>query len=81
MNRVAQRAAEIYEMELHEVFSQGRQDCKVKARSLVCYWAVGELGMSLTDLAQEFGMSVAGVGYVVERGEGIAHDNQYQLMI
>lgn len=31
---------------------------------------------SMTDLAREFEMSVAGVGYAVERGERIARDNQ-----
>ena len=50
------------------------------ARSLLCYWAVRELGMSLTDLAREFEMSAAEIGYEVERGEGIARENQYQLI-
>ena len=80
LNRIAQRTAELYGMELQELFSKGRQDRKVKARSLVCYWAVTELGMSLADLAREFGMSIAGVGYAVGRGERIAHDNHYQLI-
>ncbi len=54
---------------------------KVKARSLLCYWAVRELGMSLRDLARKFEMSAAGIGYAVERGESIARENQYQLII
>ena len=45
INRVAGRVADIYEMGLDEVFSKGRQDQKVKARSLFCYWAVREPGM------------------------------------
>ena len=32
LKRVAQRVADIYEMELNEVFSKGRQDQKVKSR-------------------------------------------------
>ena len=63
-----------------EVFTKGRQDRKVKARSLLCFWAVRELGMSLTELAREFEMSVAGIGYAVERGETIARENQYRLI-
>ena len=62
LSRVAQRVADIYGMELHEIFSKGRQDRKVKARSLLCYWAVRELGMSLRDLAREFETSAAGIG-------------------
>ncbi len=76
---VAQRVAELYEIELNEIFSKGRQDRRVKARSLLCYWAVRELGVSLRDLAREFEMSPAGIGYSVERGEVIARKNQYRL--
>jgi len=53
---------------------------KVKDRSLLCFWAVRELSMSLTDLARHLGSSVPGVGYAVERGEAIARDNNYQLV-
>ncbi len=38
-----------------------RPDRKVKDRSLLCYLAVRELGMSLGDLAREFEMSAAGI--------------------
>jgi len=80
LNRIAKRVAELSGMEEHEVFSKGRQHRKVKARSLLCFWAVRELGMSLTDLARDLEMSTPGVGFAVERGEAIAHDNKYQLM-
>ena len=58
LDRIAKMVAEVYGMEEHEVFSKGRQQRKVKARSLLCFWAVRELGMSLTDLARELEMSV-----------------------
>jgi hypothetical protein len=80
LHRIAQRVAEIYGMEENGVFSKGRQHRKVKARCLLCFWAVGELGMSLADLARELEMSIAGIGYTVERGETIARDNKYQLI-
>ena len=38
------------------------------------------MGMPLTDLAREFEMSVAGIEYAVERGEGIARENQYRII-
>ena len=66
-------------MKEHEVVSKGRQKRKVKARSLLCLWAVRELGMSLTDVARTLEMSIPGVGFAVERGQAIAHDNKYQL--
>ncbi len=80
LNRIAKRVAEVYAMEEHEVFSKGRQQRKVKARSLLCFRAVRELGISLTDLARELAMSIPGVGYAVEKGETIVQDNKYQLI-
>ena len=58
---------------------KGKQQKWVKPRSLFCYWAVRELGISLTELAKRLGISVAWVRYSVERGEIIARENDYQL--
>jgi len=80
LDRFAERVAEIYGMEKHEVFSKGRQQRKVKARSLLCYWAVREAGMSLRELAGRLEMSGPGVGFAVERGEAIANENGYKLI-
>jgi len=80
LDRIAERVAEVLDMELDEVFSQGRQDRKVRARSLLCFWAARELGMPHTALAKRLEMSVAGVGFSVERGESIAKKGNYLLM-
>jgi putative transposase len=80
IERIAGRVAELYEMEIREVLSKGRQNRKVLARSLLCFWAVRELGVPLRDLAKKLGMSGPGVGYAVERGELIAQENNYQLI-
>jgi len=80
LDRIAKRIAEIYGMEPHEIFSKGKQQRKVKARSLFCFWAVSELGMSLRELARRLEMSPPGVGFSVERGETIARENGLQLI-
>jgi len=66
-------------MKPDEVFSKGRQDRKVKARSLLCFWAATELGMPHTALAKRLEMSLAGIGFSVERGESIAKKGNYSL--
>jgi putative transposase len=80
LGRIAARVAEIYELKEDDILSKGKQQRKVKARSLLCFWAVRELGMSLTDLARHLGLSVPGVGYSVERGETIARESGYRLV-
>ena len=79
LDRIAARVAEVLGMELDEVFSKGRQDRKVKARSLLCFWAARELGMSHTELAKKLEMSLSNIGFSVERGESIAKRDNYSL--
>ena len=77
LDRIAERVAEVLNMDSDEVLSKGRQNRKVKARSILCFWAARELGMSLTALARILGMSIAGVGFAVERGR--AHSQKWQF--
>ena len=80
LDRIAERVAEIYGMETREIISRGKQPRKVQARSLFCFWAVSELGMSIRQVAKRLEMSPPGVGFSVERGEAIAHENEYHLI-
>ena len=80
LERIAKRVAEICGVEEEEVFSKGRQKKKVKARSLLCYWAVREAEISLRTLAKRLGITAPGVGYAVERGEAIARENHFELI-
>jgi putative transposase len=79
-DRIAKRVAEIYDLDPREFLSKGKQELKVRARSLFCFWAVKELGMSLRELAGRLEMSPPAVGYSVERGAVIARENGYQLI-
>ena len=79
LDRIAERVSELLGMEPDEVFSKGRQDRKVKARSLLCFWAARELGLPHTILAKRLEMSVANVGFSVERGETIVKEGNYSL--
>jgi len=72
--------AEIYGKEPDEILCRGKQQRKVNARSLCCFWAVSELGMSLRELAGRLEMSPPAVGFSVERGEVIARKNEYHLI-
>ena len=80
LNKVAARVSEMYGIDERYILSKGRQRQRVDARSLLSYWAVRELGMSLTELARRFGMSPSALSYAVARGEVIARENNYQLL-
>jgi len=80
LDRIAERVAEIYGMETREIMSRGKQPRKVKARSLLCFWAVSELGMSIREATKRLEMSPPGVGFPLKRGQAIAHENEYHLI-
>jgi len=80
LDSIADRVARIYAMEPGEIFSKGKHQRKVQARSLFCFWAATELGVSLRELARRLDLSSPGVGYSVERGEIIARENGYCLI-
>ena len=52
----------------------------VKARSLMCYWAVKKLGFSATELSQKLGVSQPLVSISVKRGEKIAKAMQLEVI-
>ena len=80
LDRIAQRTAEVCGVETDDIFMKGKQRKRVAARSLFCYWAVRELGISMTALARYLDISVPGVGYSVQRGEKIARENDIHLI-
>lgn len=52
---------------------------RVKARSLLCFWAVREIGLSMTELAVRLNQTVSAVSIAVRRGEQLALDGDLQL--
>jgi hypothetical protein len=68
MNRAAQAVAQLFQMKQAKIFTKGRREQKVMARSLFCFWAVRDLGLLIKTLAATIEMTGPGVGYAVERG-------------
>ena len=67
-------------MEAREIMLKGKQPRKVRARSLFCFWAVSELGMSIRQVAKRLEVSPLEVGFSVEEGKAIADENGYRLV-
>ena len=54
--------------------AKGRCKFRVAARSLLCYWAVRELGLTMTDVARRLKISVATVSIAVKKGMKVVLD-------
>ena len=73
---VAERVGEIFDMPNRDVMAPGKQPDRVKARSVLAYWAVHELGMSVTEVGMKLGLSQSATSRAVQRGRGITEDSR-----
>jgi putative transposase len=75
--RLVQRVAALFEMPSHEVLREGRFVRTVAARSVLCYWANRELGISTVELARRLNIAQSTVTQSVERGEKVVSEKQF----
>jgi REP-associated tyrosine transposase len=80
LERVARRAGEVMGIEPERVWARRRDREDVKVRSLFCYWAVRQLGVSETELARRFEMTQPAVSIAVKRGETLADAKGWRLL-
>jgi hypothetical protein len=53
--KVVERISILFHVEKDYITGRGRQKDRVRARDLLCYWTVVELGMPMVDLARSMG--------------------------
>ncbi|MDQ1331443.1 MAG: REP-associated tyrosine transposase [Thermodesulfobacteriota bacterium] len=80
LNDVAIRVAGVLGVDEEKVWAAGKHREIVQARSLLCYWAVKELGVTMVSLARRLEQSVAAVAKSVIRGEKLATEYNYSLI-
>ena len=72
--RVAEKVGKIFDMPYRDVMLPGKQPHRVKALSVLAYWAVQELGMSVTAVGLRLGVSQSAASRAVQRGRDIAEE-------
>ena len=80
LDKVARRVADLLHIEYDVVWAEGKHRHIVEARSLLCFWAVRELGISMASLSRKLNLSIPAVSQSVIRGENVARSNQYSLI-
>jgi putative transposase len=79
LDKLAAYVANLLEIDVSVVWSAGKYRHIVEARSLLCYWAVRELGVSMTSLAKRLKLSVAAITQSVERGDRLKEEKSYRF--
>ena len=79
LERVADRVAEQFNIRSSELWIPGKHRQRVRAKSLLCYCANRQLGVSMARLSRRMNVSVMAVSYAVQRGEKIARELNFSL--
>jgi REP element-mobilizing transposase RayT len=77
---VERKVCDLFGMTSRELYEQGRQKRLGNARSLFCFFAVRELGISMKILAERFSITEPAIGYSVRRGQKIAEEKGWVLI-
>jgi putative transposase len=77
---IASRVSRVLGVKPEEVWAEGKYRRIVEARSLLCYWAVRELGVPMSSLARKLKVSIPSVSDTVTRGRRIAEEKQLNLL-
>ena len=79
LQAVAGRVGQVLDVDPDKVWEKGKRPDLVKARSLFCYWAVRELGVTSRALAKELGLTQPAISIAARRGENIAEELKVNL--
>jgi REP element-mobilizing transposase RayT len=79
LEKITIRVSSELGIDAEQVWAPGKHPLTVKARSLLCYWAVRKLGITATELSMKLGISQPAVSISVKRGERIANVEQIEL--
>jgi hypothetical protein len=80
LDAVANRVGEVLHVDPAVVWKKGKYPDIVRARSLFCYWAVRELGITNRALAGRLSLSQPAVSLSVRRGEQLAEELDLKLI-
>jgi putative transposase len=78
--QVVERVAQVMNMNASDVLKRSKDAQTVKARSLLCFWANRELGMTTVEISHRLKLSQSAVSRSSMRGEKIALRNGFHIL-
>ena len=80
IEKVIERVSDLFSLSKPDIIRPSRQRQRVMARSVLCYWAIRELGMSGSALSKMLMLGQSSVSRAVGRGEKLINDRNLRLM-
>jgi putative transposase len=80
LDQVARRVAEVLQIDSSKIWTEGNRAVTIRARSLLCYWAIKKLGMTAVAVAKRVRLSEPTVLRAAERGKQLVDINGWNLV-
>jgi REP element-mobilizing transposase RayT len=80
LDAAAERVCQAMKIAKQEIYMPGKERRRVHARSLFCYFAAREAGVSQAELCRLLKLSPTAVTFSVKRGEELARKEGYSLL-
>jgi putative transposase len=61
LDKIALKVSDLIQVHPSEIWLTGKERKRVKARSLLCYWAMRDVGISMAELTRHLQLSLSGV--------------------
>ena len=74
LDKIASKISDRMQLKPFEIWAPGKERKRLEARSLLCYWAVRDLGINMAELSRRLNLSLSGVSLSVKRREKIARN-------
>ncbi len=78
--RLVNRVAEITNLASEEILGGIRDKKRTDARSILCFWAKEDLGITQSQLAKKLNRTQSAISYAVRRGRVLVERNSYSIL-
>ncbi|BBO72168.1 transposase [Desulfosarcina alkanivorans] len=79
LDTLSKGVAAYFNLTCDRLYSPGRYPAVVQARSVLCFLAVRQLGLTATELARKIGLTQPAISISVKRGEGIVKERRFDI--
>ena len=79
LDALSHAVGDYFNLSSEQLYTPGRYPAVVQARSILCFLAVRELGVTATELARQMGLTQPGISMSVNRGEGLVKEKKLSI--
>jgi putative transposase len=79
LNKLVNRVSEITGISSAQIFDSQRDKRRTDARSILCFWAKDELGMTQRELALALNLTPSAISHAVKRGRTLVEESSYSI--